>query len=278
MATSNKHNDDRLIDDLLIAIVFYEGDDNVINIVVNLLEICKSILLINNGSHGHSKEIIEKIRSDKNVKVIDNEHNKGIGVALNQALKYAVLLNKSYMMTLDQDSNISKECVLKLIKRINHSDFASVGPFYLKEKSKDKVVKYLITSGNIVRTDIAKKVGGYDERLFIDCVDIDFSFNLLANGYKMLQVGGAYMEHRIGERQCDSPIGVKYYGHGEKRYYYNYRNNFFLYRKYFKKLPLSCLKLFVSLCIRFLKILFIEGNKRNKIHAAICGIRDGIKE
>jgi len=264
-------------DDLLVAIVFFNGDKTVAKNVKILSEKCQSILIINNKSEGASKKIICELAKYNSVHIVNNAKNMGIGYALNQALEYANKSGKKYLLTLDQDSVINIECVSKLLDKIRvpNSRIVSVGPFYAKEKNCDEDVKYLITSGNMIRVDIANGIGGYDDKLFIDCVDIDFSFRLLVNNYRMVRVGGAFMEHKIGDIQKDSPIGIPYLGHDADRCYYNFRNNVYIYRKYFRVLPGRCIKLFLSLCLKFLQIVLIEGNKREKLEQCCRGIKSG---
>lgn len=279
MEIADCHPEYKKFDDLLVTIIFFDGDETVKKNVNTLSEKCKDILIINNGSEGNSQRIIDEIEKNDSVYIINNNENMGIGYALNQALAYADQNNKKYLLTMDQDSVISIECVSKLLNKINLPDskIASVGPYYKEDKDKDEDVKYLITSGNIIRVDIANRIGGFDNELFIDCVDLDFSFKLLVYDYHMMHVGGAFMEHKIGEIQTDSPIGVPYLGHNADRCYYNFRNNVYIYRKYFKVLPGRCIKLFLSLCMKFLHILFIEGDKKKKIKECCRGIRSGFR-
>lgn len=267
----------RLFDDLVIAIVFYNGDNIVNKNIKTLSKACSSILIINNKSDDESQKVITEAEKNESVMIINNDENMGIGYALNQALEYAVSIKKKFLLTMDQDSIISVECVYKLLKCLDSGDeqLASVGPYYLSKCDTDSTVKYLITSGNMISVEVAKRIGGFDSSLFIDCVDLDFSFKLLAHGYRMLLVGGAYMEHKIGDIQKDSPIGIPYLGHGAERNYYNFRNNVYIYRKYIRILPGRCIKLFLSLCLKILKILFVEGNKKDKFAQSWRGIKSG---
>lgn len=266
-----------LFDDLLIAIVFFNGDKTVSQNVAVISKTNAEILIISNRSEEKSQVILEDIKKYEHVHIIANEENLGIGYALNQALDYATKRKKKYLLTMDQDSLINVDCISKLERAIKTNDkkVVSVGPYYATNSNINKTVKYLITSGNMISVRIANKIGGFDSSLFIDCVDLDFSFKLLAYGYKMVMVGGAFMNHKIGDVQTDSPIGISYYGHRADRCFYNFRNNVYIYRKYARILPGSCFKLFLSLCLKSLKILFIEGDKKNKLIQACRGIKSG---
>ena len=67
----------------------------------------------------------------------------------------------------------------------------------------DTNVKYctweIITSANLVKLEAWEKVGGYDESLFIDLVDVDFTYKLNLAGYKILKFPWLYFHHNLGE-------------------------------------------------------------------------------
>lgn len=262
-------------EDLCVVIVFYNGDMEVCKNVNLLSHFCKCIVVIDNGSD-RNKDVIQEIECIENVKIIQNSNNEGIAYALNQGLDFAIKNEKEIMLTLDQDSKIEDQAIKKLISHLNKDrKVVSVGATYGNQtRTSNRLVTNLITSGNMVYTDVAQSVGGYNASLFIDCVDIDFSFNLLEHGYKLLRCGDANMEHEIGKIKTSRILSVSYNDHSPERYYYKYRNNIYIYRRYFWKFPLLCLKLFVCLIKDTFQLIFFENNKKRKIQMALKGIRD----
>ena len=59
---------------------------------------------------------------------------------------------------------------------------------------------YIIFSGMVCRVAVLKELGGFDERLFLDNVDIDFCFRARRAGYRILGTADCQLDHRIGDR------------------------------------------------------------------------------
>lgn len=270
------------IDDVCVVIVFYNGSFDIIDKVINMKKIISKILIVDNHSDKKYEDIFKCLIKVEGVNVIRNKENMGIAYALNQGLEYASKINKKLLLTMDQDSSITGECIKKLVSSIDvDNGIVSVGPFYGEKEvmnTKNQQVTFLITSGNLVDVESIRKIGGYFTKLFIDCVDVDLSFNLVSHGFRLVKVGGTFMEHKIGEYEKSLLLGVKYLSHNPIRYYYKFRNNIIIYKKYAKVEFNLCLKLFCSLIIEFLKLLFIERNKIQKLHYTKLGIIDGLKE
>ncbi len=268
-------------DDVCAIIVSFNGGFQIIEHVRRLSEIIKKVLVVDNGSNIKNLNYLHSIEQFDGVEVIYNNENKGIAYALNQGIVFAKKNGFKLLLTLDQDSEISEECINKLVKAIDvKNKVVSVGPVYGKVNAKQKEIRdvsFLITSGNLIYVDVVNMIGGYATELFIDCVDIDLSFNLVSHGYRLQKIENACMQHKIGEYENSFIFHIPHLAHNPKRYYYKYRNNIIIYKKYSKKLFFLCLKLFISLCLEFQKIIFIENKKKEKIIYALHGIRDGIR-
>ena len=266
---------------LCVGIIFFNGNNSVIDKVKEFSEYIDDVVVIDNNST-NCDSIIKELKKITNTTVICNKRNYGIAYALNQALDFSSQRGKRYLLTMDQDSDISREDVEELIKGIaSHNKVLSVGPFYnskgIIEEKETRLVDYLITSGNLVDVDAIKSIGGYDNGLFIDCVDIDFSWNIRANGYKLLKVGNTGMRHKIGEYEFSKLFNIRYQSHSAFRYYYMYRNNIIMYRRYKRLFPKQCLKLFLSLMLSMIKLLVLESSKKDKLSNAFKGVKDGFK-
>ena len=262
--------------DVCAVIVFYNGDASVIEKIQYLSSFLGRVYIVDNNSNNG---ILNDYKPNKeNIFFIKNFRNEGISYALNQGLKFTLDSGFKLLLTLDQDSFLKKESIERMVQSINpKSGIVSVGPFYGKEKnSLTQNVSYLITSGNLLYCETINRIGGYNEKLFIDCVDIDLSFNLLSNGYKMQKIANTFMDHKIGEYERSYIFRIKYLGHSPNRYYFIFRNNIYIYKTYTKKLRKKCFKLFLSLLLGLLKIVFIERNKIKKIKYSFKGIKDGI--
>ena len=268
--------------DVCAVQVFYNGNERSIESAKNLTTCVDKVLIIDNGSEMDSKKLLFEIHDYPNLEIIVNENNMGIAYALNQALKYSEINKYKLLLTMDQDSELQSWDIDKLIDAISVDEgIISVGPFYGQTEcynSADLFSTYLITSGNLIHVESVKKIGGYTDELFIDCVDIDLSFNILANGFKMMKVKDTSMKHKIGEMENSKIFKINYLSHSPIRFYYKFRNNIYIYKKYFKVMPRLCLKLFVSLILEFFKLIFLENKKLEKLNYVKKGIKDAYDE
>ena len=264
------------LDDVCMVVVLYEPDIKCINRIKKLSKEIKCILVIDNGSVNLS--VMEIFDDCENVSLISNNRNMGIAYALQQGLNYSEKNKFPLMITMDQDSEINIETINRLVGKIEEkSGLVSVGPFMGKQNNeKDIYVTNLITSGNVVHVDTIQKLGGFTEKLFIDCVDIDLSFNIVSNGYKLTKVSGTYIKHKIGEYEFSRLFKIKYLSHKPYRYLFIIRNNIYIYKTYWKKKPKLCAKLFCSCILEILKVLFLERNKKLKMRYAFMGFKQGI--
>ena len=256
-------------------IVTYNGTDNVEKQISEYSGI-SSLVVVDNGSNSNFVDSLKQLNSRFHFELILNNENKGLSCALNQGLDYALKIGAKYLLTMDQDSFIDGNTIKKLMDAFEFDkSVVSVGPYYGETCDNTTYVNYLITSGNIIDVEVLNKLGGYDNNLFIDNIDIEISFRLLVNGYKMVQVGGTSFNHKIGEMERSRIFKIKYYSHSPERFYWMYRNERYLIRKYKKSLPYLCFKSRVVSILYLLKVLFVERNRFAKIKKARIGWKDG---
>jgi rhamnosyltransferase len=56
----------------------------------------------------------------------------------------------------------------------------------------------LITSGSVLNLSLTKNVGPFNEALFIDFVDAEFSYRVIQNGYINLMFSNIVLNHALG--------------------------------------------------------------------------------
>ena len=114
----------------------------------------------------------------------------GIGYALNQIVKWGIKNNYQWAITLDQDSICPDNIINEYIKYISIEKIAIITPViedanrnnksnYLKEFEFIEDPEEAITSGSLINLDICKKSGYFNEKMFIDFIDIEYSANLI---------------------------------------------------------------------------------------------------
>lgn len=197
------------------GIVLYNPDlavlDRNIKSLINQMD---CLILVDNNSN-NIEDVVKAYKDDARIVFVRNEENKGIAYALNQIMDYAIQHHYKWYLTMDQDSRCDEHLIEKYFKYARDlTDVGVLSPFVLNnakityQEYKNSVLPNVevihdpidcITSASLVLTDAAKKIKGYNSRLFIDCVDVDFNIRMSQAGYKILQVNKTYMFQAMGE-------------------------------------------------------------------------------
>jgi len=186
--------------------------------------------------------------------------NLGIATALDMALEQASLDGYRWMLTMDQDGSFELSELAHLLacrEGVAVDETLLIAPLHIKKsvQSKDachlKEIEYAMTSGNLVYVDNAKKIGGYDRDLFIDEVDHEFCFRGQVEGFKVLSLTSAYVDHQLGVHYTKGNRQIRLYP--PERLYYMMRNFLLLEKRYQQYHPE-----FFKTRTRFLKQFFYQ--------------------
>lgn len=169
--------------------------------------------------------------------------NEGIAKRLNQAIDYAVEKGEKHLLMMDQDSSFQEGDIEKYAEYISNNSFPNVAQFGVNcqpdftptSTIPEKVIS-LITSGSVLAIDCIQQIGIFDENLFIDFVDTEFSYRVTNKGYVNLQFTNIVLNHSIGTRvEARSLVTFKKslrIIHSPIRVYYILRNGLhLLYKK-----------------------------------------------
>jgi len=255
----------------------------------------EKLYLVDNAS-ANTRDYKLSLVGNGKVEIIENEENLGIATALNQMCQKALKDNFDFIITLDQDSVLEGDIVEKFIPFTDMEDVALITPkfddenepdFITSESAEDfEFVTRCNTSGSFVRLTAYNEVGGFDDKMFIDCVDFDFCTTLIEHGFRILRNNNAVIHHRLGEAKevkffipigrllgnkklqksfftyNHSPLRTYYYARNIHYYMYKHKDNIDLKiekRVYFKWVVLK---------------LFFEKEKFKKLKAIIKGKKD----
>lgn len=273
-------------------IVSYNIGKDIYKCFDSVIDQVNEIVIVDNASTDDTINILKDIKKKiPNVELIENKENLGIAAALSEGVKYATGKGCEWALTLDHDSEAEKDMVGKMMDVYNNladkekKNIGIIAPNYeiikglaYKEKH-PSIITTAITSGQLVKTDIFKKIGFYKDDLFIECVDHEFCLRALKCGFKTLLAPDAVLRQRIGLPQLHNVFGKKVVAcnHSPERYYYIFRNSIYLYRNYFTVAPVWILNNMVSSIVILLKILFLEENKINKYKMILKGCVDGVR-
>ena len=192
-----------------------------------------------------------------NVTVELPKTNLGLGAAYNQAARWAAERGASHLLLLDQDSLPQANMIHKLLKIFTKmTNAAAAGPLWQDSRTgrngffvqlsgrgrqkripaPDEIVPvdFLISSGSLIPLAALADIGPFDERLFIDHVDTDWSLRARAKGYRMYGVAGARIDQQFGEQTLTPKVaGLK--GrlalYPPQRNYFLLRNSIILWRR-----------------------------------------------
>jgi rhamnosyltransferase len=240
------------------------------------------------------KDIDNKIRSYRRyidtVFVVDNTvKNLGIATALNIGAREAIAKGYKWLLALDQDSFLSEDAFNKLSLYIENNETSSLGfvaPFACCGGKEEKPsarpyddLQYCITSGSILNLEAYGKAGPFIDDFFIDAVDIEYSFRLRMNGYRIVRVNDAVLKHKIGNSRVHKFLWMRLESshHDAWRRFYITRNRLLVMRMYKNIFP-EYYKTGLWLTVKeFIYILLFERNKFKKVRSVLRGIVEYFK-
>jgi rhamnosyltransferase len=268
---------------VVAIIVSFNGGSDTVNCIRSIRKQVESVFVIDNGSSVESLYLLQELHRRADITLIAIPVNIGLGAALNLGVKKAMPLNFEWILTLDQDSLPAPNMVAKMLDYArDNSQAKSLSPNLvsrngLAETSKAGLVKYVITSGNLIHRSIFESVGLYNSYYFIDCIDFDFSLRIRKLGFSMHKVAAAKMIHEVGMQSKLPQILRSFYSrHAPVRRYYMFRNVIFLIRSHFDFDFWFILKLSFLYAIFFVLLIIFEERRLVNLKCIALGLFDGV--
>lgn len=256
----------------------------------------------------NSTEKADFLYVSKKVIYMTEHENKGIAYALNRIMERAMADGFQWVVTMDQDSVLPQGIVDVYKKYMEKKNIAIICPQVIdkrrpymvqKLEPQSEFVDECITSGSCTAVNVWKKLGGFDEWLFVDLVDNEFCKRAIVSGYKILRVNSMIMNQEFGkiipksEKKQNFWLIVSRIFHNENfakfsykkfvsplRVYYTNRNIIYVNKKLsqYGKIAYqnyNC-KGYLGFWIAFnLPSLLRAQDKKAVLHAIFFGIRDG---
>lgn len=213
---------------------------------LHLLKQVERVILVDDGSASLGLQDVP----EDNVIQIRLQKNLGIATALNVGVERAQSLGATHVLTLDQDSDLEPDHVRRLLDALRREEHlgapvaaavpAHVGGVHIL-MAPDGQPFDPIQSGQLIPVETFRSIGGFEESLFIDAVDSEFTARARRAGFRFVSEEGVAMRHALGESVplkilgrhvtwAGKPRHVLY--HQSWRTYYMVRNSLFLKRKY----------------------------------------------
>lgn len=214
------------------------------------------LIVVDDGSL--NSEILNDL-TESVFEIIRLDENSGIAAALNTGMKTAISKGADFIVNLDQDSILEDSYIEKILSTFRKSATStrlgivvtdsvnnqpSIPPKYSPEGF--GLVEEAIQSGMVIRAECLQDIGFLDERLFIDCVDIEFCLRAIDKGWNIAVAPGSNIIHSLGRLEAYKPFGlprfrdgeqIKYQYHPPFRRYYIVRNNIDLCIRNLKSRP-----------------------------------------
>jgi rhamnosyltransferase len=136
---------------------------------------------------------------------------------------------------------------------------------------------FLISSGCVVSRAAFDALGRFDETLFIDHVDTEYSLRALVRNVPLYVVPSLVLLHRIGakQRHAVGPFAMTSMNHSWQRRYYSARNAVQLGMQYGLRFPVAIVPNLLTVW-QVVQIALVEKNKRAKLAGILFGIVDGL--
>jgi rhamnosyltransferase len=260
------------------------------------------VVVVDNATPGPA--VRELCAAWPNVELLALTENLGLAAALNAGITAArAKPGVAHVLLMDQDSVPEPGMVAQLKaalgRQSRHARVAAVGPRFHDPREgvdapfvrigfpvnrqlhcdgdcNDVACDFLITSGSLVPLRALDGIGGMDESLFIDNVDLEWCFRATSKGYALFGVCGARMLHHHGatrHRVPGVPRGVVV--HTPRRLFYMMRNRVLLYRR--ACTPRRWIAQDVPrLVVKFLLFALLIAPRRKNVRCMLAGLRAGI--
>lgn len=230
------------------VILYNPKKEDIANISTYINKV-KKVYVFDNTEGKNNESLFQNF---ENISYFWDNENKGLSVRLNEACKKAIEDGFEYLLTMDQDSSFLEENIeLYFNEVLNFKEKENVAVYGLEYTANDinnttlayNEVDHLITSASIINLKLYNDIGGFDENLFIDGVDIDFCYSALSKGFKNIKFGRIFFNHSLGIRTKRGSVFTLYLFkkyvsvHSPLRIYYMQRNMLYIKNKYEKILP-----------------------------------------
>lgn len=261
------------------VIVLYNPEKDVADNIKSYANYVDNVIAVDN-SDKYIMSSLESIKSIQNLSYISLSGNHGIAYALNIGIENSLKKGSDWILTMDQDSRFSGNLIYIYKEFLNSCKVENIGilcPIYLFDRAREKkqavykTKKMVMQSANLVNVHAIRKIGMYDEKLFIDGVDYEYCFRIRKAGYLIVQCANAKLKHAPAETRILKMGNYTIFKYGVAsplRYYYQARNLFYIALKY-KSLRILCECLY-----KLAKILFLFDNKMNYLRMYMKGIFD----
>jgi GT2 family glycosyltransferase len=215
-----------------LLIVFHNSRDHIPRLLKSLAGIRSPVqaYFLDNDSRDGTPDILANQLHELPFPsyVLRSSRNNGFARGVNLLARQG---KSEFMFLLNPDTELEPECLEKLLARAQSND--RTGICEARQSPREHPKAYDATTGEttwcsgaaaLVRRSAFESLGGFDERFFMYCEDVDLSWRMWLTGWKCIYVPEAVVHHHT---QDLSP--------GKSRRlenYFSFRNSLFLYYRF----------------------------------------------
>lgn len=279
--------------DVLAVVVTYNPGADLVRNLQALRSQIGEVLVVDNGSN--NVEAVRTAVAATGCLLEENGSNLGIAAALNRGVARALAKGSSWLATFDQDSLLPEHAIRELLAQHarhpqrqeigivvpRHRDRGTQADYFIAADiiSQDglwRVVRCAITSGSLIRSEVLRAIGGFEEKLFIDSVDHEFCLRMRKRGWMVAEYGGVIMEHSVGAATVHKLLGMRVTPshHAPIRRYYITRNLLEVSVRNLFFDPVWSLKALMQLAAGMVVSVTYERDRLAKFLANLAGARD----
>lgn len=274
----------------------------------SLLDACLSqvacLVVVDNGSDSQFLSTVRIWCQDEGFVLIEAGDNLGVASAHNRGVVWARAARCSHVILFDQDSvpasdmvdvlssvlhDLQADCVPvaavgpRLVDRRSglSTPFVRIRPFGVTRIQCDGsepspiLTDFIVSSGMLIPLEMIDRVGAFDESLFIDNVDLEWCFRARHLGLSLYGVGGASMDHSVGDRVLQIRSRVVHL-HSPIRQYYIMRNRIALYSRDY--IPWEwVIQDFLRLLVKFSLFSLLISPRRQNLRMMLLGVWHGVR-
>lgn len=263
------------------VVILYNPEKQIIENIKTYLPYLERLYVMDNSEKVNENYVKLIKQISEKICYICLGKNYGISYPINRVINR--LPGDSWLLTMDQDSSFYRKSFknyIEIIDKLDNNVYGISPQIIYKDKfiklkcnGSLKLLDKCIQSGAIFNVEILKKVGNFDENLFIDGVDTEICYRCNKMGYKLYRNNKGILLHHLGNEINNvrsKLLPFKVTQHNRIRRYYIVRNNLYLKDKY----PNKKIKIFLYLIVGIIKIILLDDNRISKLKAAWKGYID----
>ncbi|WP_336856751.1 glycosyltransferase [Sinomonas albida] len=247
----------------------------------------RQVILVDDNP-AENRDWSDALGTAPNVRVIRHATNRGIAAALNTGVREVLDAPEiEYVITLDQDSELPTHYVEKFLCEQAANDLSNQTTGILCPERMDgrRVATRRngaapydpMQSGMFIPLSTFRKVGLFDESLFIDAVDSDFALRTRKSGLDVEFVRDTDLQHGLGEQIPATIFGrnlrwrgaTKFFSsHSATRLYYIARNHLIVNVRFLGFDPAWVMRRFYE-DIKLVGINIVFGPEKPKLGLAV---------